>query len=197
MNYSMKIKEKLLSIIKDMERIHWLFTRNAEKDFSRTKKWTFVDVMRFIISMEGKSLKDELPEYFDFDTNTPSNSSFNQRRAQLLPEAFEFLFREFTGAIFKPELHRGYRLLACDGSDLNIACNPSDSTTYFQSSPGSRGFNQIHLNALYDLKAKIYEDAIIQPGKQENETKAMPKIMFFCKRKELITLYLMISSSLF
>ena len=37
MNYSMKIKEKLLSIIKDMERIHWLFTRNAEKDLAESK----------------------------------------------------------------------------------------------------------------------------------------------------------------
>ncbi len=43
-----------------------------------------------MLTMEGKALRDELLEYFEFDNTTPSNSSFNQRRAQILPEAFEF-----------------------------------------------------------------------------------------------------------
>jgi hypothetical protein len=47
-----------------------------------------------MLTMEGKALRDELLEYFEFDNTTPSNSSFNQRRAQILPEAFEFLFQE-------------------------------------------------------------------------------------------------------
>ena len=33
-------------------------------------------------------------------------------------------------------------------------------------------FNQLHLNAMYDLLDKIYTDIIIQPGKIENEHKA-------------------------
>ena len=60
MNYSTFIKEKLVSLINEMDQYHWLFTLNAEKDFSRIKKWSFGEIMRFIISMEGKSLKDEL-----------------------------------------------------------------------------------------------------------------------------------------
>ncbi len=61
--------------------------------------------------MEGKSLKDELLEHFNFNVDTPTNSSFNQRRAQILPEAFEFLFREFTAVASGEKLFRGYRLL--------------------------------------------------------------------------------------
>ena len=80
----------------------------------------------------GKSLKDELYEYFDFSNDTPTNSSFNQRRAQILPEAFEFLFHEFTSSVSHEKLYRGYRLLACDGSDIHISHNPNDKTTYFQ-----------------------------------------------------------------
>ena len=38
-----------------------------------------------MLTMEGKALKDELLEYFEFDNNTPSNSSFKQRSAQILP----------------------------------------------------------------------------------------------------------------
>ena len=173
MSYSARIKEKLLSLIKEMDQYHWLFSRNPEKDFSRVKKWTFEEVVRFIISLEGKSLKDELLKYFNFSTNTPTNSSFNQRRAQILPEAFEFLFREFSGISSGEKLYRGYRLLACDGSDQCIAHNPQDEMTYFQSTQNSKGFNQIHLSVLYDLLSRSYVDAIIQPARQENENRAM------------------------
>ena len=173
MSYSTFIKEKLQSLINEMDHYHWLFPRNPEKDFSRIKKWTFGEILRFIISMEGKSLKDELLEHFNFSVDTPTNSSFNQRRAQILPEAFEFLFREFTAITSREKLFHGYRLLACDGSDLCIAHNPQDETTYFQSTPDSKGFNQMHLNALYDLLTRTYVDAIIQPARQINEKRAM------------------------
>ena len=110
MRYSAIIKEKLLSLINEMDQYHWLFTRNPVKDFSRIKKWSFGEIVRFIISMEGKSLKDELLKYFNFSTDTPTNSSFNQSRAKILPEAFEFLFREFTSIASRDELYHGYRL---------------------------------------------------------------------------------------
>ena len=173
MSYSTTIKNELVSLINKMDQYHWLFTRDAQKDFSRIKKWSFGETMRFIISMEGKSLKDELLEHFNFSVDTPTNSSFNQRRAQILPEAFEFLFREFTAIASEEKLFRGYRLLACDGSDLCITYNPQDETTYLQSTPDSKGFNLMHLNALYDLQSRTYVDAIIQPARQENENKAM------------------------
>lgn len=94
MNYSTEVKQKLLSIITEMDSYRWLFTRNPETDFSRKKKWSFEEIMKFMLTMEGKTLRDELLEYFDFDSSAPSNSAFNQRRAQILPEAFEFLFRK-------------------------------------------------------------------------------------------------------
>ena len=68
-------------------------------------------------------------------------------------------------------LFKGYRLIACDGSDINIAHNPDDKESYFTNG-NARGFNQLHLNAIYDLLDKIYTDIIIQPGKIENKHKA-------------------------
>lgn len=174
MNYSTEMKDKLFSIVEKMNSYHWLFTKNPDKDFSRKKKWSFDEIMRFMLVMEGKSLKDELLNYFDFDNLTPSNSSFNQRRAQILPEAFEFLFHEFTDSFHDSfACYKGYRLIACDGSELCIARNPNDKTTYFPSTPDRRGFNQLHLNAFYDLCNRIYVDAVIQPSREENEDRAM------------------------
>ena len=173
MRYSVFLKKTLSSIIQEMNKTPWLFVRDPQRDFSRVRKWSFGETLRFLISMEGKAVKDELLEYFDYSPDTPTNSSFNQRRAQILPEAFEYIFHEFTRTASKKELVRGYRLLACDGSDFGISHNPEDKTTYFQSLPGTKGFNQIHLNALYDLRARTYADAIIQPARLENENKAV------------------------
>ena len=172
MSYSIWLKEKLLSIIKEMDQAPWLFARNPPKDFSRVKKWSLSETIKFIIFMEGKAVRDELLNYFDYSADTPTNSSFNQRRAQILPETFQYIFHEFNSVAHKDNLYRGYRLLACDGSDLCIAHNPEDKTTYFQSSPDTKGFNQMHLNALYDLRSRTYEDAVIQPARQENEASA-------------------------
>lgn len=157
-----------------MNTYRWLFTQCPEKDFSRNKKWSFEEMLKFILTMEGKSIKDELLEYFEFDINTPTNSSFNQRRKQILPEAFEFLFHEFTDIYEKTwKTYKGYRLIACDGTDLCIAHSPEDKTTYFQSLPDSKGFNLLHLNAFYDLSSRVYVDALIQPGREQNEDRAM------------------------
>lgn len=38
MSYSSWIKEKLLSLIKEMDQYHWLFTRNAKKRFQSSQE---------------------------------------------------------------------------------------------------------------------------------------------------------------
>ena len=45
MDFSAIIKEKLLSLISEIDQYHWLFTRNPEKDFSRIKKWSFGEIV--------------------------------------------------------------------------------------------------------------------------------------------------------
>ena len=96
MNFSIEVKQTLFSLIDEMEQYRWLFTKIPQKIFSRMKKWSFSEVIKFILMAESGSLRDELLKYFDYQLNTPSNSSFNQRRAQILPEALEFLFQEFN-----------------------------------------------------------------------------------------------------
>ena len=58
MNYSITVKEKLFSLINEMNTTPWLYTKNPETNFTRVKKWSFGDTIKFILSMEGKSLKD-------------------------------------------------------------------------------------------------------------------------------------------
>lgn len=173
MNFSTKVKKNLFSLIDEMDQYHWLFTKIPNKNFSRIKKWSFGEVIKFILTMESSSLRDELLKYFDYELSTPSNSSFNQRRAQILPEAFEFLFHEFNQKYKATHLFQGLHLIACDGSDFNISYNPNDTDTYFPNGSDNKGFNQLHLNAMYDLCSRRYINAVIQPGRKRNECQAM------------------------
>ena len=58
-----------------------------------------------------------------------------------------------------------------------IATNPQDKKSYFPSSNGQKGYNLLHLNAIYDLTHHIYLDAIIQKRLNWNEHKALQEIV--------------------
>ena len=177
MIFAEHVKNSLLSLIREMASTSWLFSKNPSSDFSRNRKFDFVSTIQFILSMESGSLKKELLDYFQFSIDTPSASAFCQQRSKLLLDAFSFLFYEFNDRFPFKKGYKGYQLLACDGSDLNIARNPKDMETYFQSLPTDKGFNQLHLNALYDLCEKRYTDALIQPARKENESSAMTQMI--------------------
>jgi len=172
MKFSEKVKSTLWNLIDKMSTDLSQFTVNPDKDFTRKRKWDFSTLIKFIISMESQSLKNELHKYFEYTTDCPTHSSFNQRRAQIKSDAFKYLFETFTATYNKnPSFFKGYRILACDGSDINIAHNPKDEETYFTHGD-VKGFNQLHLNAMYDLLDRIHTDIIIQPARKENEHKA-------------------------
>lgn len=172
MQFSEEVKATLWSLIDEMTLDLGSFTVNPDTDFKRKRKWDFQTLIKFIISMESQSLKNELHKYFGYTTDCPTNASFNQRRAQIKSDAFQYLFQKFTATYnTKSNLYKGYRLLACDGSDINIAHNPDDEETYFKIGT-AKGFNQLHLNAMFDLLGRMYTDAIIQPSRNENEHKA-------------------------
>lgn len=76
-------------------------------------------------------------------------------------DAFIYLFNSFTSNYNKTlKLFKGYKLLACDGSDINMSHNPSAKETYFQQGT-AKGFKQLHLTAMYDLMNRIYTDIVI------------------------------------
>lgn len=104
--------------------------------------------------------------------DAPTHSALIQQRNKIKPEAFESLFYRFTDALSPDLLHKGYRLLAVDGTDIYIPRDPKDPDTYRISDKYGKGFNMFHLNAAYDLISKIYTDIIIQPLNQSNESHA-------------------------
>lgn len=172
-NYSKIVKYKLTSIIKQMGESTELFVKNPGKDFTRNRKLTFEYVINLLLSMGGNSIYSELLEYFKYDAKTATSSAFVQQRGKILPSALEYLFKTFTNSFDNYKTFNGYRLLAADGSKFNISHNPEDADTYTKCQDNAKGFNLIHLNALFDLCNKVYTDACIQPIRKANENSAL------------------------
>ena len=147
---------------------------NPETDFTRDRKLSLETMLKIIISMQGGSINREL---YDYDkTIDVTSSAFVQQRDKITPEMFRYIFREYNNACSDDKLYQGYRLLAVDGSDVNIAYNP-DGETYMPNGDNNKGFNQFHLNAMYDVLNRVYTDCIIQPKPKCNETGACTQMV--------------------
>jgi hypothetical protein len=167
------IKERLSSLISELSSFPELFAKNPDKDFTRNRKLPFEAVMQLLISMGGNSIYKELLEAQGYSVSTATTSAFIQQRDKILPCAFEYLLHEFTKPYSIARKYRRYRLLAVDGSNLLAPANPSDQDTYYQTQPDVKGYNLLHLNAMYDLNNRIYVDVLIQPSREQNEDKAL------------------------
>lgn len=167
------IKKKLDTVLTEMHEYSWLFVKKPGKDFIRKRKLDFKEMINIFLSMGGNSLKYELMEYFAYDAQTATSSAFVQQREKILPEALEYLFHSFTSSSVNPKYYNGFRILAIDGSDVNIAYDPKDAENHIVKVENTKGYNILHLNAMYDLCSRVYVDSIVQPGRKENEVQAL------------------------
>ena len=176
-NYPKHIKNTLHAVIRNMAKHPEDFCCCPEKDFTRKRKLPFEKVLTLLVKMGGHSLRDEMLDCLDFEDVPASVSALVQQRSKIVPEALEYLFREFTDRCQKPRLYKGYRLLAVDGSDLQFTASPSDPLSYFPGVNGQKPYSFLHLNALYDLNSNLYLDAIVQKRRAAHENAALVEMV--------------------
>ena len=141
------VKACLVQQIQNLSTNSRLYTRNPERDFTRKRKLPFERVITSILSMGGGTLTNELLDQFGHSSDTVTAAAFVQQRKKLLPDAMEALFHSFAKA-GTAKLHNGLRLLAVDGSDVQIATNIADTESLHSNIPGRKAVNIIHLNAM-------------------------------------------------
>ncbi len=173
-NFPSVVKQTLDNIINDMASVAWLYSTKPGHSFTRAGKLGFAKTMSLVIAMEGGTISEEMMEYFNYDLNSPTASAFVQQRSMIKPEAFQYLFKEFTGHYHTPKYKNGYSILAADGTKVVYATNPANVDDYVKpDKEGDRGYNHLHLNALYDIVTGCYVDALIQPGIRQDEREAL------------------------
>lgn len=147
-------------------------TNDSAKDFSRNRKLPFDVLVKSIVYMAGKPIKEELYEYFKYDINTATSSAFVQQRNKLKPEAFEILFNRMNKSYPCDKTLIGFHLIAVDGSDLTIPYDINDTDTYIPQGD-QKGHNTIHINAAYDILNHRYVDTIIRGSSHSGEQYSM------------------------
>lgn len=155
-------KATLDNCIAELEEIHFMFCKNPESDFTRNRKLSFHDYIQLMLQMQSKSVSNEILDFYEHSLSAPSKSAFTQQRYKLQPEGWNFLFHTFVEQCraLSDSLYHGYRLLACDGSDVNITRDPSDERTFIHE--GEKAYNAVHINALYHITNKTYCDFLVQ-----------------------------------
>ena len=170
------IKKLLISEINKVASEPHNYCTNPETDFTRNRKLSMEKMLQGIIGMESKSLTNELLDLFDASAETPSASAFIQQRDKIRPIAFESIFKNFSKKLMN-SFDNDIPVFAIDGSDIQIPTNPTDTESYIAGTNGHKGYNLLHINALYDLNKHIYSDVIIQKARERNEHKAFQELV--------------------
>ena len=170
------LKKILFSEIQSVTERANEFCVEPGKNFIRKRKLSFETIVKTIIGMESKSLSNELIDVFNAEPDLPSASAFVQQRCKIKPDAFKAIFDGFTSKITNTT-STDIRILAVDGSDVHIATNPNDLSSFCSGTNGQKPFNLLHLNALYDLNQRIYTDAVIQGRRDWDEHGALQEMV--------------------
>lgn len=153
------------------------YSSDPVSDFTRNRKLSCSNLIYYILHLSSKTIQSDMMNYSSDVDDLPSASAFSQQRCKCRPEAFKRVFSLFTSYFTNYKTYNGYYLLACDGSDINISHNPKDKTTYYINTSATRGYNQLHLNALYDVLNGIYADVNIDTAAKTHECDALEKMI--------------------
>lgn len=79
--------------------------------------------------------------------------------------------------------YKGYKVLAIDGTTVNMARNPK-SSSFVKNDSTPKGYNQLHVNPLYDVLNKTYQYCVVQPQPQQDEVGALTFMLDWYDFKE-------------
>ena len=164
-----EVKDKLNTAIEQLCKASWMFVKDPSRDFTRERKLPLHKLIAVLLCMEGGSLTNELLRYFRCSQDTISSSAFIQQRQKLNEFAFPSLFDLFVKNTDEERLYKGFRLLAADGSDIQIPTDPKHTESYFPGANGQASYNLLHLDAVYDLLLHTYVDASVCAKREWNE----------------------------
>lgn len=167
------VRSSFFSILESMEKEKQDYVMDPSRDFTRKRSISFIDTIKCLISMSNRSLNSEIREYFlCTDRASPTESAFIQQRGKLKDNTLQELFYRLNQSISCDKKYRGYKVFAVDGSVVDIPSLPGDDDSVVRTISDEKVVYQLHLNALYDLCGKTYQDFIVQPASGKNETVA-------------------------
>lgn len=155
---------------------------DPQKNFIRSSKLGIVETVRFILGSGPSTLKNELRNFCKDTKISVSSSAMVQSRAKLKENLFYFLLDSLNQKYPYKKTFKGYKLIAVDGSKINIPYNPDDVSTFHNGkrktdNTQGKGYNQVHLSAAYDVLNSRFIDAMIKGIRQYDERIQMMQLV--------------------
>ena len=153
--------------------------RKEPKDFSRVGKMGFKNMILFILNFSRKSLQAELNAFFKNIHGTKDGvrkQAFSKGRQKILPEAFIILHEELIKTVYTAtdlNLYKGYRLLAIDGSTVELQNTEELRNVFGYAENGKVEIARARISGLFDVENNIMIDAIIDNYKTSERDLAL------------------------
>jgi len=164
--------------------------RQQEKDFTRKRCLTFVVIVIFLLNLLKRSQQDELDEFFKLLNSTDvavrivTKSAFTQARKKLKYEAFVELNRVQTDYFYQflgPQTWNGWRLVAVDGSTVQVPNTPENLAHFGAWQPARGGpCPMARVSQMFDVLNDITLDALIVPKAQGERELAAAHFSCLC-----------------
>lgn len=166
------------------------------KYFTREGKMNFVDLITFILNLTKKSLQLELDAFLKNvkgTEDTITKQAFSEARQKISPRAFQILFEENVKLFYTAtdlKTYKGYRLLAIDGSTLELQNTEELRATFgYAENNSALKVARARISGLYDLENEFMIDAIIgryDLDEREFALEHIKKLQTYGLQKDLI-----------
>lgn len=172
--------------------------RNITKQsaFTRNRKLTFPVMIVLLLNLLTRTMQIELDDFFenvlDADNDSVTKQAFFKSRKNILPDAFKELFfmtRDMVLNKNKIKRHKGYRILAIDGSELRLDKTKNNIDIFVPRGNASDNKTNAKISLLYDVISNYVIDAqigSIDISEREYAKKNLSCFSTLCDEKDII-----------
>ena len=167
-----RIRTALNRAISETAQLKQLFSKDPHTNFTRERKLPFSTLLKLILSLSSHSMPVEINDFFSSSDSLPSTPAVFQRRMNLLPDAFLYLFHSFMESVPLPAAN-GLRMIAVDSSTTPLPRNCDDPYASIQAKPGASDYNAAVINAFFDINNHVYTDFVVESFADRSDMRAL------------------------
>lgn len=164
--------------------------------FTRNRKLSFPVMIVLLLNFLTRTMQIELDDFFanvlDAGTDSVTKQAFFKARKNILTDAFKELFlmtRDMVLNKNKIKRHKGYRILAIDGSELRLDKNKENKDIFLPRNHSPENKTNAEISLLYDVISHYVIDAQIGSigvCEREYAKKNLAYFSSICDEKDMI-----------
>lgn len=172
--------------------------RNVTKQtaFTRNRKLPFPVMVVLLLNLLTRTMQIELDDFFanvlDLDTDSVTKQDFFKARKNILPDAFKELFlmtRDMALSKNKIKRHKGYLILAIDGSELRLNKTKENKDIFLPRNHSHENKTNAEISLLYDVISHYVIDTQIGSigiCEREYAKKNLAHFSSICDEKDIV-----------